>query len=460
MRQRLVNLAIGLMTALAAPLIVTSVVSQIFARRQRLAGTRRLILGAGGFGWTIVASDAARRIWDDERSAIVFIGPAHRYNPVVEEIFPDITVFIVPIRSAFRLFGRPFPINTGGWLLGLLHRVVGTVFGTLPGRDVISWRYGFHDSLPEKDLADSSGGRLRLAPAVHRANAFPRYYRLRERIAAPPARLPCPLRHVVREALKTLDTRTGHAARGLCCLYLRDKGGEDAQRETYVRTGSPVSDYIPAISFLVSVGFRVMFIGDKTLDPAIAEKFCGMLVDHSLAAVDPNLFSLFAATECDFSICEAGGGVNVPMVADKPMLLVNWLQYFAAVPRAAHHYKLLMDSTGAEVEREKLFNEYAFDQRFDDMQVCNNTPVQIETAVRDFVERFESGKPLGLDPSVLGDIDPDIWLNFARCWISAPWMRISSGHNQPADHLSTAGAQAALDPIPSILGVANNVPHD
>jgi putative glycosyltransferase (TIGR04372 family) len=235
---------------------------------------------------------------------------------------------------------------------------------------------------------------------------------------AAPARLPEASRRRVAAAL----ARLGPAPRGSCCLYLRDKGGPQ-EWDSYVRSGGPLADYVPAIARLVERGYRVLLTGDRPLDAEIGRTFATMLVDGATIGIDPNLFSLYAATECDLWIGEDGGGTNVAMVADKPMLGINWFPYYAIFPDIVAFYKYLRDPSGTLVPPAELFTRFAFDQRCQGYTILNNTPAEIEAAVVDFVTRNEAGRTPGIDPATLGPMIEDIWFRYERAFVSEPWLR-------------------------------------
>jgi len=383
-----------------------------------------VLFGGGGFGFTIVFPDAARRHYGPDRCCMIFLGPKGRYNSVFETMFSDIDMIIIMLSKGISILGRDIQVNYR-MFIHITFVILRWWLRVIMNKEVIDWRTGMHRELPYPEMANMPGGRGRLAAEMHRKAAFQRYYRLREDVAAPPIRLNDIQRHIIENAILRADERMNKKITKICCLYTRLKGDATSTWDAFVRSGSSLEDFEPSINFLIKRGYRVLVIGDRKLSDKMAERYADLLLDAGRLGVDENLFAAYAATEADFFLGEAGGGVCVPLGADLPCLLVNWLQYYSVVPHATHYYKHLRGEDGTILPPDQLFGRFGWDLEYKGYEVLNNSPNEILSAVTDFVDCLESEKPLGLKPSVLGETWPDMFFHFTKeAYISPVWLKL------------------------------------
>lgn len=369
----------------------------------------------GGFGHTLTFPDCLRRTFAGRRTAAIYLSERGRYNPLVGELFSDCLVIAVTVRCSVTIFGYRFVAPFNWWL----DRVY---FPVLRWWCLRVWRRPgymlpdeWHGLLPAPELALMGGAHLSVPGNQHPINAIPRYFILRERVPLPPVRLPSAIGRPISAALERMGP-----VRKTCCLYLRRNEG--CQPENLNRNGGGVVDHLPAVEWLVARGYRVLLTGDLELAPALADRFAGMFVDYRAVGAGKELFSLYAATGCDIWIGVDGGGSLLPVVADRPMLGINWFPYYAIFPGMTAFYKYLVRPDGRLVLPNELFGRFAFDWRCDGHELLTNTPDQIRAAVSDFVLRLEAGDEPGCSPQLLGPTAEDAWFNIVPAWISTPWM--------------------------------------
>ena len=162
-------------------------------------------------------------------------------------------------------------------------------------------------------------------------------------------RLPEPLRREIREKLKV--ARHGREAR-LCMSYNKLEEVAD-----YVRQGSAMEDYLPSIRLLVARGYQVLLAGDRTLDQPHMEEFDGMVVDAQSLGVEKDMFRLFAPTEADICIGDAGAGILLPLVVGIPILVLNFYTFSAGTPGTWVYPKRYVDEAGNTVPYHRVFEE-------------------------------------------------------------------------------------------------------
>lgn len=256
------------------------------------------IYEAGGFGHHIAVPDALRRLYPAKRILLVLGVVPATLNPLAATLFQD-QVDILHYPMAAHLWG-----SVGLELTPAARtRAAAQLHDKLGG---IGSAATLHDIIRLRDH-NSVAGSWEVS-----------YRRLCAEVLAPPVHLPTLLREPIQAALDRLA-----GPRRLATLYLRQKGSP-AEPESFSRNGSDdFDDYVPAILALRNAGYRVLLIGDRRPTQLHFELLHPFLVDARILGLDTQAFALFAATECDIFIGEAGGGLSLPLVNRIPTLAIN-----------------------------------------------------------------------------------------------------------------------------------------
>ena len=100
---------------------------------------------------------------------------------------------------------------------------------------------------------------------------------------------------------------------------------------------SNILDYIPAIKFLISQGYQVVRIGDKSMTklPEIAN-----LIDYAHLDIKNDFLDIFFIRYCEFMITSTSGPNEVAGTLMTPVLAVNWFPVHA-VPYSSFDLVLL-----------------------------------------------------------------------------------------------------------------------
>ncbi len=203
-------------------------------------------------------------------------------------------------------------------------------------------------------------------------------------------KLPEPLRRDIHQ--KLLQARQGKPAR-LCMLYNKLEERDDSPRQ-----GSPIEAYLPAMELLVERGYQVLLAGDRFLGGEALETFGGMVATAGSLGVDPDLFRLFAATEADIWIGDAGAGSVLPQVIGIPMLVLNFYPAGIGAPGTWVYPKRYTDLAGNFVPYERAIAEDLYGYYDPDrpgpkplpiLPVCNSEE-EITEAVSHFLDDFEN----------------------------------------------------------------------
>jgi putative glycosyltransferase (TIGR04372 family) len=382
----------------------------------RIRDAEIVALCHSGFGHTLTFPDCLRRTFKGRRIAAVYLAERGRYNPLVDDLFADCAVVLVMARCAVPVLRYRVVAPYLWWVLRVFYPLMRWWLTRKPGREVYMLPAEWHGLLPAPELALMGGDHLKLPGNQHPINAIPRYFVQRQLVAAPPAQLPEALARPVAAALERLGP-----ARRTCCLYLRHNKSPEPENRN--RNGGAVADHLPAVEWLAAHGYRVLLTGDLALAPDVARRFGGMFVDHAVAGVDRQLFSLYAATRSDIWIGTDGGAALLPVVADLPMLAINWFPYYVVFPHMTMFYKYMVRPDGELVAPHELFGRFAFDWSCEGYELRSNTPEQIRAAVIDFVQRIEAGNEPGESPRLLGKTPEDVWFNIVPAWVSTPWLK-------------------------------------
>jgi len=341
-----------------------------------------------GYGHTIKGADVARRLFHGEKLVfLIFSAKRSVHNPSLAKLWSDVRVCYLPrfplldeirfrplirrwdgmARWVLRMFVRMFAKKTVE-VMGIMD-----LYRCLPVCTPLA-------AEEEKELDE-------ISPTLRYVY---RYVGLIRSTPLPPLRLPASDRRLVSEILAR-KSGVPVSRHRICCLYLRQKDADTKERtNTNVRNGSGIESYLPALRELVDAGYQVLVTGDEALPAAILQAFDGMVLDAENSTVERSLFSLYAASECEFFIGEAGGGVWLPCACGIPILLTNFLPIYAGIPNSTVMFKSIRDRDGEEVPLETLFKTYPFEYKFDEWTIQNNSPEELREGIVHFISSGDS----------------------------------------------------------------------
>jgi len=380
-----------------------------------------VVMPEGGFGHTIHGPDVARRLYVGQRTVFVVLSEYQRHNCASSLIWPDISVFFLPLSIGFRASGRAWAFGQTPWLKNVIPPIIFALARWMSGSRIRrSTLMQLYTDIP---VNEAYRREIAVIPA-HRRHHLAVFRLMDETPAPPPVHLPDKIRQPVVERLARLRNSSDIQER-LCALYLRQRGPGDAS--TFGRDGSTPDEYRAAIQLLVASGYQVLLTGDRILSVELYEEFRGMLLDYRFAKVDRKLFNIFAATEPHIFIGEHGGGSLLPGINRIPRLLVNMFPYYVALPHSWMYYKTVTDETGKMIHFKTLFSKYPYDFELPGMTLHSNTSNELAAAVKAFISDIAHPGP---DPyaNVLAGLSDNVWikhLNDAR--LSPAFVRLFEG---------------------------------
>ena len=160
------------------------------------------------------------------------------------------------------------------------------------------------------------------------------------------------------------------------------------------------------------------------------DEFGGWLVDATSLGIDAERFSLFALTEADIFIGEAGGASFLPGINNIPTLLLNNFPPYQTRRGATAFLKICRDELGAAISPQRILTEYAHAYQIPGGSVSPNTATEILNAVTDFIENRRSDEPYGIKIDDIVDGAHETWYVDAQSHLSPAWLT-AIGHNLP-----------------------------
>ena len=140
----------------------------------------------------------------------------------------------------------------------------------------------------------------------------------------------------------------------LCMMWNRHVTDMEDNEE---RFASPLENFGPAMRLLVERGYVILLIADEPPGDDLMESFDNRVVDAGWLGVDHDLFRLFAPTEADICIGDAGAGMLLPMIIGTPSLVLNF-HSIGIMPTGTWVYpKRVVDSSGTPVPYQRVITK-------------------------------------------------------------------------------------------------------
>ena len=249
------------------------------------------------------------------------------------------------------------------------------------------------------------------------------YFLLLTEVPAPAVRITPRWRDKLRRKLSRVPALSQNI-RGICVLYLRQKGVTSQDITERVRNGSPLEDYLPAVRLLNREGYQVLLTGDVELTPTLYREFGGMLADAKSLKIDERWFSLYALSEADIFVGENGGATHVPLINQIPCLILNVFPYFHGFPNSWMVYKTVRDQAGNLVHYDRIFSCHAFDYEIPGMTVHDNSSEEILQAVSSFLQDIQHGDQPDPNARVMARLPEHMRVRLTGARLSPAWLSL------------------------------------
>ena len=173
-------------------------------------------------------------------------------------------------------------------------------------------------------------------------------------------------------------------------LHVRDKGYMP-ELSYHGHRCANIENYRPAINFLEDQGYQIVRLGDQSNPPITG--YSKAVIDLPFHEDYDSFLDIYFAATCCFALNQSSGPASIVRGFSKPALMVNVTVNWDFPPATDllmfKHYKNKI--TGAELSYEQILNlglaELSMDEEFEKAGVVleENTPYELETALREFV---------------------------------------------------------------------------
>ncbi len=306
------------------------------------------------YGNGLITQDIARRLFPGRKVIYALVWePNSTQNVKIGSIWSDLDVILIQkVAFSFSAFGRYFSFPSVEMLTPVLRRVASVFFSIMA---------------PKADLMTMGEIRSSLPVPPSLANIIPENYRdvlwggvyshvlwafmLKSgKQLAKPA-LPQKERDEIYTRLRAV---CGDSEPRLCMMWNRHVTDMEDNEE---RFASPLENFGPAMRLLVERGYVILLIADEPPGDDLMESFDNRVVDAGWLGVDHDLFRLFAPTEADICIGDAGAGMLLPMIIGTPSLVLNF-HSIGIMPTGTWVYpKRVVDSSGTPVPYQRVITK-------------------------------------------------------------------------------------------------------
>ena len=259
-----------------------------------------VLMSDGGYGHTVTEVDMARRLFDD--AVVIFSSEVGRHNWRQATIWADVK--LIHIVKSIRYHSIEQSENVKRFIVSILKLCF--------GKKIVASLSDFksdqsaHFVIVDACLGDilihkvsEISGVISQPECVPKSNEYLAYWF--KSIELFPRRQPVLPAEVQSRLWQRLELSLGINTR-LVTIYLREKGrGTDGE----FRCGGEYSDYVASVRYLNEKGYTILIVGDRPLSncpPVIRD----LLWDAARLQIEPQLFSIFAATESKAYICDPG----------------------------------------------------------------------------------------------------------------------------------------------------------
>lgn len=177
-------------------------------------------------------------------------------------------------------------------------------------------------------------------------------------------------------------------------VHVRESGYNDNVSSLMQLRDGRFATYIPAIRGLIAAGFKVVRLGDNSMEAAPAIEG---LIDYPSSAAKSDWMDVYLAGRCAFHIGTSSGMSFVPLLFGRPVLFTNFptLAHIVCSPSTVTLPKVLRRSDGGTVPFERFCHDHAdilevSDAVLHGLEFVDNTPEDIAGAAAMMVEHLDA----------------------------------------------------------------------
>jgi hypothetical protein len=142
------------------------------------------------------------------------------------------------------------------------------------------------------------------------------------------------------------DLKQRFPKKRFCSFYFRSKGVEGSDHvDDYTRNSRSLMDFIPLFKHLEKEGFIILLYGDEP--PAFkSQARSNGVIFYDDVNWEKNLWDLWVGGIGEFTLGSPGGGLLIPVIFGRKILVVDGFGYWFGLPNAMHTYKLVFTANG------------------------------------------------------------------------------------------------------------------
>jgi len=158
------------------------------------------------------------------------------------------------------------------------------------------------------------------------------------------------------------------------CFHARTGAYSPSDESAHYLRNSNISDYDLAIDYLVSQGFYVIRMGNKSMPPITPR---AKVIDYGISETKKDWLDLYIGSKCHFFVCGPSGAGTLASVFGNPIVLVNGslpfnFSFTGTFNQVGIPKMMLNNSTGQLIDFESIFKTDLGAERMSDRFLLNN----------------------------------------------------------------------------------------
>lgn len=397
-------------------------VSQLIKNINKIKSTNIIVMMSGlGFGNSIQGIDIMRRFYKNKSAVFFIIGWGYN-NPYVVNLWGKTKVIYIRSFLGKKLIDSKYFSFFNSLILNVIKNILVFIIASLTKKKILELTELYRESISVSESGLNAINKyIDIFPNFHGFVFVPWYYLIKN-VKVDKATLPENYKALIESKLKKYLLKCADKnSTKLCCLYIRAKGEKSKNLTSIIRDGTQIETYLPVMRRLIDEGYFILLTGDRKLDKKIISKFNNKVISSESLKVNSDIFSLFAATEADIFIGNDGGGSQLPIVNEIPSLIINTLPVGLGLTNASILFKTIRDNEGELVDYLKLFEHYPYDYSINDYKIYNNTPEEMDLAVKYFLYDIKQNNLNKNKDSIMSSIPNDLLIKYTNSTISRAW---------------------------------------
>jgi putative glycosyltransferase (TIGR04372 family) len=188
-------------------------------------------------------------------------------------------------------------------------------------------------------------------------------------------------------------------------IHVREGGYNDNVSSQMQLRDARFDTYGTAIRNVIAAGFKVVRLGDSSMEPAPAIEG---LIDYPLSDAKSDWMDIYLAGRCSFHIGTSSGMSFIPLLFGRPVLFTNFptLAHMVCSPSTVTLPKILRSTDGATVPFERFCRDHAdilevSDAVMHGLEFIDNAPEDIARAVAFMIEHLDADSRQVVFPEAL-----------------------------------------------------------